>query len=126
ASRQSVAEPVAGPAQACRDRAGWATQLERRLLVGLAFQVTEDDRHAVLGRQPMDLLIDYLPGIAPGVLGCGCRGREVGGALGKGLLLSGAFPGTLLGTQRNAESDFVEPAGQRFPLTDGTGLASQR
>ena len=77
APREPVAEPFPRPAEPALDRADGPAQVPRRLLVGAALQVAEDDRDAEPLRQPVDLLVEQP---AEAVVGCGaCRGGRPGG-----------------------------------------------
>ena len=59
AAGQPVAEQVAGAAKPPLDRPGRPAELPRRFLVGLALEVTKDERGPVFLRQTLELVVDH-------------------------------------------------------------------
>ena len=78
AAAEPVAEPFAAPRQPALDRPDRPAQMPRRLLVGAALEVAEDDRRAEPLRQPVDLLVEQRP-VRPSsfVVSAGGRRRQL-------------------------------------------------
>ena len=91
--------------------------------MGLALQVAEHERFAILPRQPAQLLVEHHLAIEPIFRGLG-RGQPL--AYGRKLPLpveSATDPGP--GARRDATAHAVEPRAQRVIHADGIGLAHQ-
>jgi hypothetical protein len=93
----------------------------RRLLIGLAFEITQHERLAQALRQAIQLLIEDGPYIAPRRIGGGLNGSH----LAAGALHCRGFSRLLSGFESDAISDLVEPTGDGATTADGAGLAHE-
>src|SRR6266852_5924858 len=64
AASQATPQQLPRLGQPREDGARWTAQLPGCLLIGLALQVTEHERLAVLGRQSLDLFVKHRPEFA--------------------------------------------------------------
>ncbi len=117
AAQQLLSQAFSSPRQPALDRAHGPTQQPCRLLVRLAFEVTEDNGRAIALRQAVQLLVENRLKVA-------ARLRRSGLRLGHGwdLPFAAALPGPVgPGPQCRMVSDGVQPAGQRTGAAEETG-----
>ena len=98
-----------------------AAEDPRGLLVGLAFQVTQNQGDAPGGRQPIEFLVQQGAQFRPGE-GVACVGWRWRGMLS---FAAGAAHRLHTGFVGDAERHAVQPAAHRFPVADRRGLAGQ-
>jgi hypothetical protein len=121
ATGEALAEQLPGLRQPGGDRPLRAANLPGRLVVGLAAQVAEDDRGAVLGREPADLLVEDRPQVVPHG-----RGGGVGRWHRRRPPLAGLAPGTVgSGVGGDPAGDPVQPRPDRDARPEGRGLAGE-
>ncbi len=118
-------EPFAKPGPAARqaslDGPDRAAELRGGLLAGQAFEVEQDDRRAVMGRQPVELLVELGPGLGVD------RGRPSGrGRPRSAARLDDPAP-CRIGPDSggDAAGDAVEPARERAGRPDRPGAAGE-
>ena len=120
-ARQPPPEQVTAPRQAAADCPHGTLQLLGRLVVRVPFEVAQDQRHAILPRQPVQLLIEHRsdPQDVSGF--GGRRGLQV-------LDTDLAIPPTERvgpGSPRDPVSHAVKPVGQKTSVPDRRCLANQ-
>ncbi len=124
ATRQPVAQPKARPGQPGLDRPDRAAKPLGGLLVGKAFQVTEQDRQSESFREPAKLLVELRPGLRPvpiAVVNVPDRHRH---------LRASTFAQPASGSVeprpgRDPHGDAIEPARDRVRPPDRTRLPGQ-
>jgi hypothetical protein len=120
AASQPPAEPLPGSCQSDLDGADRHAELVGGLLVGLAFEVAQDDRRPVFLRQPIDLLVDLRQ-----QRGRGRRLRPMLGRRHPSALVDGPTRDPGPGADRDSSSGPEEPARDRAVLADRAGFQHQ-
>ena len=116
---QTSAEFVSTAGQASEDGADGTAELVGDLLVGQSLEVRHHDWDAVLGRQRLDLGVEYLVEFH-------LLGRDYFAShFGERLLLSSSVVALLAGSQRSPIGNGVQPRTKRLAAGDGASFANQ-
>jgi hypothetical protein len=117
----AVAQVVAAAIEPAAERVLAAAELRRRFHVRPAFEIAQDERHAVALRQALQFLVEHAAQVAQGHVLGRVRGRHGGD-----LLFAGAAAGAVsLGPDRDPVGDFAQPPRDRLAAADRIRLASE-